>query len=244
MLIFFSRGNVKIKSTIENKSPVILSLLGIAGFVTSIIMAAKTAPVAKYKLELLPEDSTFLEKAKAVTPLYAPTVGMTLISTACIVGSHRVYNHRYSSLLAVYTIGEKSLKKWQDSIFDEVGEKKFEKIKERVIAPEDPLPDSVMLDDERVLFYDSYSGRHFWSGSVEAVRQIINDLNMDLFREDFVAVNDFYYKVGLSRTEFGDDVGWHIGDGGICITFDAYLHNDRPCITISFGPDGVIPKRY
>jgi len=232
---------MKVMRTLENKSPVIFSLLGITGFITSVVMAAKAAPVAEKVLNERPNDAdSFLEKTKAVIPIYAPTAGMVLISTGCILASNRIYHHRYSSILALYALGERSMKKWQDVIFDEVGEKSFEKVRERVVAPEEAMP-AIVVDDPTVLCYDTYSGRYFKTDSVETVRRYINDLNDVLFQEDFVGINDFYFMVGLPKTEFGDDVGWNVADGSIQVRFDSFLVNDRPCVVISFG---LGPKAY
>ena len=238
-LIFFSQ--MKLKNRLTTQSPAILAVLGCVGFITSVVMSAKATPKAIEVLEEMPEDSPTMDKIKAVGPVYAPTVGMILLSTACIVGSNRISRYRYASLLALYSIGEKSLQRWQKAVLDEVGEKKYENVRERVISPEDPIPTVIMMDDERVLFFDSYSGRYFRTDSVETVRKIVNDLNDLLFQEDFVSLNEFYFEIGLPSVEFGDEAGWNVADGSIQVTYDAFIKNDKPCISVSFV---LSPKNY
>lgn len=232
---------MKLKNTLTRQSPAILAALGCLGFITSVVMSAKATPKAMKILEAQPEDSTTMEKVKAIAPIYAPTIGMMLLSTACAVSSNRIHRYRYTSLLALYSIGEKSLQRWQNAVLDEVGEKKYENVRERIISPEDPIPTVVMMDEERVLFFDTYSGRYFRSDSVETVRKIVNDLNDLLFGEDFVSLNEFYFEIGLPNVEFGDEAGWNIADGSIKVTYDAFIKNDKPCISVSFV---LSPKKY
>ena len=232
---------MNVKSTLTNNSPTLLAALGCVGFITSVVMAAMAAPKAEDILEEVPEDSPIIDKIKALAPIYAPTAGMILLSTACIVGSNRVYRYRYASLLALYSIGERSLQRWQNSVLDEVGEKKFEKVRERVVEPDKPLPTTIVVDDERTLFFDVYSGRYFRSDSVETVRKIVNDLNDRLYLDNFINLNEFYYDVGLPKVEFGDEAGWDVSYGSIQVEYDSFLKNDKPGVSISFV---VKPKEY
>ena len=231
---------MKLKNELTRQSPAILAALGCVGFITSVIMAVKATPTATNTLRNL-DEPTRLEKAKAIAPIYAPTVGMMMLSTASIVGSNRIHSYRYASLLALYSIGERSLKRWQEAVLDEVGEKNYEKVRERILTSDDTVPSDMLIDDERVLFYDVYSGRYFRADSVELVRRAINDMNDMLYSEDFVGLNEFYWSVGLPDVEFGNEFGWRISDGSIKIALDAYLKNDVPCIHVSFV---VKPKEY
>lgn len=232
---------MKLKNTVTRHSPGILAALGCVGFITSVIMSAKAAPKAMEELKEMPEDSPTMDKVKAIGPIYAPTVGMILLSTACIVGSNRISRYRYASLLALYSIGEKSLQRWQKAVLEEVGEKKYGNVRERTLTSDKPIPTTIVMDDERVLFFDVYSGRYFRADSVETVRKVVNDLNDQLFADDFVSLNDFYFDIGLPQVEFGNEVGWNISNGSIKIDYDAFIKNDKPCISVSFV---LKPKKY
>ena len=189
---------MNIRSEVEKNSPLILATFGVIGFVTATVMSAKATPMATRELRRLPRDTTYVEKARILAPIYAPTVGMLLISTACIVASNRLHKQRYLSLLALYSIGEQTLKKWQKtSIIEEVGPKKAEQVRERVVAPVGPIPEHLGLSDNVTLFYDDWSGRYFEAKSIEVIRQVVNDLNEELLIEDFVVLNDFYYLLDL-----------------------------------------------
>jgi hypothetical protein len=235
---------MKLKTRVQNQSPTILAALGCIGFISAVVMTAKVAPTAHDILKHQRQDTSRLDKVKAVAPIYAPTVGMILLSTGCIVASNRIHRYRYASLLALYSIGEKSLQKWQNAVLDEVGEKKYEQVRERTVAPDKTAPilsNNEPIDNERTLFFDSYSGRYFQADSVEVIRKIVNDLNDLMFTENFVSLNDFYSDIGLVWVEFGNEIGWNASDGSIKVDYDAFMLEDKPCISLSFITK---PKEY
>ena len=233
---------MKLKTRVQNQSPAILAALGCVGFISAVVMAAKAAPKARDAIEPR-SKSTTMEKIKIVAPIYAPTVGMVLLSTGCIIGSNRIHHYRYASLLALYSIGEKSLQKWQSAVLDEVGQNKYDKVRERTVMPEEPLPVNLLIDDSGIACFDVFSGRYFKTDSIETVRRIVNDLNDRLIVGDFVALNELYYELGLDRVEFGDEVGWllHDHDKTIKVSFDPFMKDDRPVVSVSFV---VKPRKY
>lgn len=235
---------MNVRRYINDNSPAILSGLGVLGFITAIGMAIKATPKA---MEILDEkaekeNSTRYDQAIAVAPVYSPTVGMVLISTACIVAGNYVHNYRYGAMLALYSVTERTLQKWQSSVMDEVSKKKYEQVRDRVLAPEEPAPASLFVEDEeKTICFDVYTGRYFKVDTVESVRRIVNDLNEILRMEDFVPLNDFYFELGIPKVQFGDYVGWHVDNGSIEVDLDAILQNDKPIVTVSFQvqPRGI-----
>jgi hypothetical protein len=242
---------MSLKEELRNHSPTILAGLGIGGFITAIIMSAKATPKAEDALDALnwkhnhPKsefvDPPLKEKIKALVPVYAPTVGMAILSTGCIVGSNRMHRYRYASVLALYTIGERSLDRWQQATLETVGEKKYETIQERAGEPEKDPPSSMFMDDERTMFYDVFSGRYFRADSIESIRQIINDINKEMYEADFAPINDFYHRVGLPAMEYGEEWGWNIAYGSVYADFVPFLRNNRPVIRVEFK---VKPRHY
>lgn len=227
---------------LRNHAPGLLSVVGVAGFITAVVMSAKAAPRA-YEALRETEDEPPLERIKAVAPIYAPTAGMILLSTACIMASNRAYKQRYAGLLAIYSIGERSMERWQRAVVEEVGPKRAEKVRERAVSPQDdePVPTALLLEEERAVFFDRYSGRYFRATDVETIRRTINNLNDQILSGDYVSLNDLYFEFGLPPTEYGDDVGWASYHGTIQATLDAFVHDNRAVIGISFD---VKPRRY
>lgn len=228
---------------LSRKSPSILAAIGVAGFVSAVVMSARASKEAYSILEKQPADATPLEKFRALAPTYAPTAALVLISTGCIVGSNRIQGYRYGSLLALYSLSERGLQRWQRAVMNEVSKNKYEKIEDRAYQPESapPEPNNLVNPERRVLFFDSYTGRYFYMDSVETVRKIINDLNEMLYSEDFVELNALYYKLNIPAVDFGNDAGWHIDGGNIQIDLTPFLYEDRPGVRLSFK---VAPKPY
>lgn len=227
---------------LENHAPGLLSAVGVAGFITATIMSARAAPKVYEILEETEEEPP-LERAKAVAPVVAPTVGMIFLSTACIVASNRAYKQRYAGLLAMYSIGEKAMDRWQKAVVDEVGSKKAEKVRERAAAPteDEPVPAVLLADNSGPLFFDRYSGRYFRAKSLEVIRQKINDLNDAILSGDWVSLNEFYYEIGLPSVGFGDDAGWAAWDNTINVEWYSFIHDGEAVIGMAFP---VEPRRY
>lgn len=233
------------KNEVIKQSPGILSGLGVIGFISSVVMVAKVAPKAEKIIEEASYTPTphfcidnqlgFLDKVKLVAPIYAPTAGMILISTACIIASNHTYRHRYASLLALYSISEVAVGKWQAAALEEVGPRKFDKVKERVLGSEEDPPEILLVDEKKSLFYDGYLGRWFTTDSVETVRRIVNDLNEQLLKDDFVPLNDLYYALGCDHVPFGDDVGWNLSIAKVEVQFNSFIRKDRPYISIMYS---------
>lgn len=232
---------MNVKKELHNNSPTILAGLGVIGFLGAIVMTARAAPKAQRRLGYLPKDAPIKEKVKTVAPVYAPVAGMAMVSTACIVGSNRIHNYRYGAILALYSIGQQSLERWQESALEVVGQKKYEKIIERDREPRVPLPVSTIADEDKVLFWDHFSGRYFRAHSIESVRKVVNDINEKMFREDWAHVNDFYYGVGLDPMEFGDEYGWDLAYGQCEVAFDAIIKGEQPVVTVTFR---LRPREY
>lgn len=235
-----------INRELRRHGPSILAGLGVAGFIGAVVMAAKAAPKANDILEEMPKDSSLMDKARAVAPNYIPTVGMMLISTSCIMMSTRMLRHRYAALLALYSVGERAMEKWQDATLKEVGPKKMDKIKDRVIDPNEdprPIPAPILIEEGGAIFKDSWSGRYFPLDSINTVRTVVNDLNEKILRGEWVSLNDFYYELGLEAVQEGDDVGWVSYRSLIDISFGSFIHEkyDRAVVTITFVD---LPRRY
>lgn len=233
-----------VNRTLRKETPSILATLGVVGFLTSVWMTAKAAPKAKDILEELPEDAPMLDKVKAVAPIYAPTVGTILLSIAFVMSSNRMHRYRYASVLALYSIGERSLEKWQTAVLKEVGPKKYEKAELLTMDPNEdpnPPPTAILLDDDKVLMYDVFSGRYFKVQTVEVVRSIVNRLNEQILAGDWISVNDYYFELGLEPLEYGGEWGWTSYRSIIEIRTDAFLKDDRPVVSVSFINK---PKEY
>lgn len=233
-----------INHELKKHGPSLLAAAGIAGFFGAIFMAAKAAPIARDVLDEMPEDASAMEKARAIAPNYIPTVGVALISTSCIMMSTRLLRSRYAGLLALYSVTEKAMEKWQEATLNEVGPKKVDKINDRVIDPNEdprPIPPAILIEEGGALFKDSWSGRYFKLDSVNTVRTVVNDLNEQILKGDSISLNHFYHELGLEPVQEGEYVGWVSYRGLIDIAFGSFIKDDRAIITITFNEP---PRRY
>jgi hypothetical protein len=233
-----------INHELRKHGPSLLAAAGIAGFFGAVFMVAKAAPVARDILDDMPEDASTMDKVRAVAPNYIPTVGVMLISTSCIMMSTRLLRSRYAGLLALYSVTEKAMERWQEAALKEVGPKKVDKIKDRVIDPNEdpkPIPPAILVDEGGVLFKDSWSGRYFKLDSVNTVRTVVNNLNDQILKGDWIALNHFYYELGLEPVQEGDEVGWVSYHSLIDVDYGSFIKDDRAVITITFNES---PRRY
>jgi hypothetical protein len=214
---------------------------GILGFVAAVVMSAKATPRAMKKLEYLNwtekapiKPHTKIEKARAIAPIYVPTAGMVLLSTGMLLASDRIIRNRYASLLALYSIMERTAREWESATTENVTKKKLQTIKEQVMAPQGEVPAEEDFVDGNRLFWDPYSGRFFYAPSVDTVRKIFGDINLRMVHEHFVPLNDFYEALGMDLVGYGNDNGWNIEDGDVTPAFDSLMRNDRAYIQVQY----------
>lgn len=235
----------------------ILTAFGVAGLWTTAWMAYKTGPQAARILEekrkdmndIRPGDkeakrAVMKETIKEMVPVVGPAVLMGGVSTACIIGSNTVSNHRIATLSAAYTITDTALREFKGKVTELVGEKKAQQIREAIShdrVQNDPPPADnsqiIITGNGDVLCYDEYSGRYF-NSTAEKIGEAIIQLSYDLQNDMFVTLNEWYTEIGLPTVKMGDDLGWsldHSVRGRIPITYTATMTPDnRPCLAVEF----------
>lgn len=228
-------------------SPEILTGLGIAGMITTTVLAVKATPKAlkliekeKEDLQLQPEDKlTVVETVKAAWKPYIPAAVTGTVSVACLVGASSVNLRRNTALAAAYHLSETALTEYKEQVIDTIGKNKEKNIRDKVDKAKierDPVSDKevIITGDGDTLCYDYHSGRYFKT-SIDKLKKIENELNAKLLREDYISLNDFYDELGLSFTQMGDDLGWHVEKGLIEFSFSSQLAGDTPCLVLNYN---------
>lgn len=231
------------KKVVSKHSPEILTGLGIAGMVTTTVLAVKATPKA---LELIEEkketegkdELTPVEVVQATWKCYAPAVVTGVVSTACLIGSNSVSTRRSAALATAYKLSENALSEYKEKVIEELGEKKEKHIREKVeTAKVEKQPVSTsevhVTGKGQTLCYDGLSGRYFES-SVEEIRSAENELNNRMLHDitGYASLNEFYDEIGLAHTEVGDMIGWKASHL-IKIHIGATVSDDnRPCLTL------------
>lgn len=238
-----------IKASISRHSPEILTGIGIAGMVTTTILAVKATPKAIKLIEaekrakhvdaLSPVDTV-----KTVWKCYIPAAMTGVSSIACLIGSNAINAKRNAALTTVYTLSEMARNEYKEKVIETIGEKKERAIKEKVDAErikKDPVSKKEVIITEKgtTLCYDHVFGRYFKS-DIDIINRAMNKINREIVINMYASLNDFYAELGLSPVEMGYDLGWNIDDGTIEIEPSSQLADDgTPCLVIDYN---ISPK--
>ena len=237
------------KRYLTKHSPEILTGIGIAGMISSIILAVKATPeamelIAIREEEELRKNENFyklgkIETIKTAWKPYVPVVGTAIMSAACIICGNTINTRRNAALATAYALSEQTLLTYRDKVIETIGENKEKKIRDEIsqdMVNKKRLESSQVIITQKgdTLFLDTISGRYFKS-DIEKIRKIVNELNRRMNYENYVSLNDFYYELGLETLGNGSDLGWNIADGLIELYFSACLtENDEPCVVINY----------
>lgn len=239
-----------LRTSLVKHSPEILTGIGIAGMITSTILAVKATPKA-LTLIAEAEDAKFdnghgealtkKEVIKAAWKPYIPAISTAVVSTACLVGSSSISVKRNAALATAYQLSKTALSEYKEKVVEEIGEKKEKNIREKVAQEKVHKKsikesDVVVVGSGDVIFVEPICGKAFKS-EIEHVRKVINDLNYRLLGgEEYIALSEFYDEVGLKHTKASDSLGWNLGrDGQIEVDFLAAKTEDgKPCLMLEY----------
>lgn len=235
-----------LKEKISDNGPELLIGIGLAGMLSSTVMAVKATPkvhgmIEKEKeirrLECEPE-LTKLDIIKMGTKPYLPAAIGYCASAACIIGANSVNNKRNAILLSAYKLGEKALTEYKDAVVEVIGDEKEKEVRDvvsRKRLDKEPLNTSEIIFTGKgdSLCYDMISGRYF-KCDVDKINKAVNELNYTMLHDMYVSVNDFYELIGLDCISAGFDMGWNIDDGQVEIYYSAQITDDgQPCIVVN-----------
>lgn len=247
----------------KKRSPEILTGIGIAGMVTTVVLAVKATPKAMELIEeekknKLPENYdaekdpgnhylTPVETVKAAWKPYIPAAVTGVVSVACLIGANSVHARRNAALYSAYKISTTALTEYRDKVVETIGEKKEAQVREKVNKDKlEKNPSSnntiIMTGGGETLCYDAHSDRYFKS-DVDKIKRAVFDLNdrMQKGMEMYISLNEFYDEIGLKHTDIGDSIGWRIDKGYIDVSFGAQLTDkNEPCIVV----EHLVPPEY
>lgn len=258
----FKRVISGIRASLYKHSPEILTGLGIAGMVTTTILAVKATPKAldliefeknRQNREIVDEaerngqkQCQQISKLKAIDTVkvawkcYIPSAVIGTASIACLIGASSVHAKRNAILATAYKLSESALTEYREKVVATVGEKKEQAIRDEINKDrvnENPVSKSeiIVTGNGDTLCYDHYSKRYFQS-SIEKIQMAAVKVSRQLLLESYVSLNDFYAEIGLPGTDYGDQMGWNTDKVKIIdVQHSAMLaDNGKPCIAIDF----------
>lgn len=256
------------KHVMKKRSPEILTGIGIAGMISTVVLAVKATPKA---MELIEEEKKFKEKeahegdifteedernAFNLTPIetvkaawkpYIPAAITGIASVACLIGANSVHVRRNAALATAYQLSTTALSDYREKVVETIGEKKENNIRDKVAkkqVEEHQVADTqiIMTGKGNTLCYDSHSDRYFRS-DIDKIKNAVLTLNERMINgnEMYISLNDFYDEIGLKHTEVGNSIGWRIDKGKIDVRYSAQITEDNePCIVI----DHLMPPEY
>lgn len=233
-----------IRAAITKHSPEILTGIGIAGMITTTIMAVRATPKAlilieKRKEEINVDKLTPIELIKTTWTCYIPAAITGGLSVICLIGASSVNARRNAALATAYTLSESALKEYQEKVIETIGKKKEQTVRDAIAKDridKNPVSSREVIITEKgnTLCYDSISGRYFKS-DIDKLKKAENELNRRMRDEMYISLNEFYYEIGLNPISIGDDIGWNIDRGYIELNFSSQLTDDgNPCLVIDY----------
>lgn len=221
----------------------ILTGCGIAGVITTAVMAVKATPKALDDISIAEEAKgeplTKIEIIKATWKNYVPATAIGGATIGCFVGAQSINARKQLALATLYTVTNDNFKTYREAVDEKIGEKKAKEIKDeaaRRSLESNPISPSteVIVTDGSTLCYDAWSGRYFKS-SMEKIQGAINALNRDLNRDLFVSLNDLYFLLGLPSIKPGDMLGF---TEQVDVYFSSQIaENNEPCLVMNFYTD-------
>ena len=235
-----------LKETFEKRTPEILTGIGIAGMVTTTILAVKATPKAVLLLndrkdELEIKKLPVIEVVKTTWKCYIPAAVICSASIACLIGSSSVNLKRNAALATAYKLSETALAEYRDAVIETIGEKKERTVRDKVAEErikKNPVTksDVIVTGSGTTLCFDAISGRYFQS-SMQKIESAKNKINERMLCENYVSLNDLYDELGMEPTKIGEDLGWNIfTDRLIDISFSSQLADDgTPCLVMDYS---------
>ena len=235
---------------INKRSPEILTGIGIAGMITTTVLAVRATPKA---LELIEEkkdedavdELSPLEIVKTAWKPYIPATVTGVVSVSCLIGASSANAKRNAALATAYKLSETALSEYREKVIETIGEKKEKTVRDKVAeerVKKNPVSKSevIVTNNGTTLCFDPISARYFKS-SIDKIKRAENELNKQMLHDisGYVSLNDFYDELGLDHTTIGDDLGWNV-DKLIDISFSSQLNdNGEPSVVLDYV---VTPK--
>lgn len=273
----------------QKHSPVILFSAGVIGVVATTVLASKAtlkldAVISEHEKKIseaeellashhdnysatdFTKDSAVLKVrfVKDVVKLYAPAIGLGMLSIGCLTGSHVVLTRRNASLVAAYAALDKGFNEYRQRVTELVGEDKEKELRygseSREVAVD--TDKGVKIENMTTVgpngasiyarFFDQLCPN--WSPQPEynlvflrAQQQYANDM---LHARGHIFLNEIYDMLGIERTKAGAVVGWVKGNADNYVDFGIF-DGDNPrardfvngregAILLDFNVDGVV----
>lgn len=240
-------GNIfrPIAKQVSKYGPEIAVGVGIAGMITTTILAVKATPKSLRLIEAekkrrnheikeeakesgkdsvgLIDRLSILDTVKVAWKPYIPAMISGVLSIGCIVGASTVHVKRNAALATAYQLAANTLSDYKEKVIETIGEEKEREVQKKVNAKKVEKINSTepsFVRKGKPLCIEPISGRPF-EMDLEDVKAAINRLNYRLTggMEECISLSEWYDEIGLKHTDVSDYMGWNIySDGLITVT--------------------------
>lgn len=203
------------KLFINRNASTILTCIGGVGVIATSVMTAKATPKALLLLDKAEEEKgeklTKVEVIKVAGPAYVPTIITGVSTIACIFGANMLSKRQQAALMSAYALLDSSYKDYKKKVEELYGEDADGRINKEIVK--DKYEDSDLefeYEDDKHLFYDTFSRRYF-EATKAAVQRAEYEVNRNLVMRDYCYLNEFYEEIGIDPIESGYKYGWSNG---------------------------------
>lgn len=251
----------EVQTSLAKHSPEILTGIGIAGMVTTVVLAVRATPKAmrliedeknrqnealaeqakKDNLEKCPQVDKIKAKdaVKVAWKCYIPAAITGATSIACLIGATSVSARRNAALAAAYKLSESALIEYKDKVIETIGEKKEQAIRDEINkdrVKENPVnKNEVIITGKGDTLCLDYQSRRYFKSDIDKIKRAINEVNAKLLRDSYVSLNELYWELGLEGSSTGDRMGWNVDKGLIEAYFTSELDSEgTPCLVMDF----------
>lgn len=240
---------------VVNNSPGILTGLGVAGAVTTAVLAGRAG--FRAGMDASTQYHETLNKQEEGEPLpahllepkhlvktywkeFIPAGAVGSATVTAIIMANQIGSRRAAAVAAAFKLSEQLTEEYKARVVQTLGLQKEEKMRADLaadrITKNPPPANMVIVTGADVLFLDELSGRYFHS-QVETIRKAVNDINHQINNYFHASVTDFYDKIGLDGTKHSDAIGWNT-DELLDVQFTATIYDSKPVIVLgyNYGP--------
>jgi uncharacterized protein DUF6353 len=277
---------------VRKHSPALMFGAGIVGAVTSTVLACKAtlkveeiiAEAEKDRAKIDEAVTSFSDKYSAgdadqdlkyvriktagkIAKLYAPAIGLGLISVSLLTGAHVVLTKRNAGLTAAYIALDRGFKEYRERVVAEYGEEKDRELRYGTVAKE-IVEEGEHGHEVRTIKRNAVTGKSIYAQYYDEGNKHWSNYPADnkaflmaqqayannrLTAHGFLMLNDVYEALGLSKTSAGQIVGWvkgygddyvdfGMGDMSDPVIYDFFVNLTNTGVLLDFNVDGPVFK--
>ena len=227
--------------------PIILSVLGVIGVGATVVVTINdtnrcnknTRPHLKDDFKKAATPKAKMEVVAEGAKAYAPTIAVSVLTSACIIGSIVLSKKTEASLIAAYGIVAKSYERYKETNIKMNGQEADLAIQKQMAT--DMFDERNYRKGSDQLFYDEYTEEYF-EGDLKTVINASYRVNEILIKRSYVTLNQLYRFMGKKEIYFGNDVGWSLKAGKkygyewIDIVYNKVdIDDDLECLIVSIS---------